>query len=260
MSSSFIFKWVEYRENLIILKPKLIEVDDLPFHGFRSIYQLNEDGRLWVEQNGLKGFGQTKLPVWSPYLFADFDDNKEGAIQFFEYLKENGIEFYLYDSGNRSYHFHILREIEPSYLVPYTDKMFLKRLSYGADLGIYSTLHPFRLEGTIHSKTGRRKECLYFNKGKALSLTLEVPKEVIESGRSTCSSSIFEDEYLQGLTLGCQDGTRHNNILQIGKTLKQYGMSSSFIEEWVIHSNKLNSPPLEEDELSNLIRWINDKE
>ena len=248
------FKYVEYRKQLIIKKPLIVEVSKIPGIGYRSMYQVNSLGKDHIEHNGLRNFKDTRLPVWSNELFVDFDHSLTEAKDLFIKLEKQQVQFKVFFSGGKGWHFHIKRDIEPSMHVPHSDKEFVKVLAPGADLKIYTHLHPFRLEGTVHEKTGYKKVLKYEKAGKPLNVELKVHE--VNFHKITSEGSVFNDFEIMSLTNGINEGSRNHAMFKLAKLLLERGESLDFIEGWVRNVNVLNTPPLEEYELDNLLRGI----
>ena len=250
------FKYVEYNKDVIYRNSfKILELRALNgLQGFRSVYQINSEGKQWIEDNkGVAGFGQTGLPVWSDFLFVEFDDDLKSSKELFYKLKEDGIGFELYESGNRSYHFHILRDIEPHSNVPYTDKLFATELAPKCDQSLYKHLQPWRLEGTIHKKTGKPKKLLRFYKGIPYELELkEKPKREVIGGPD---SFVFDDQYiLADSVMGGAEGERNLLLSRLAARLISYGVPNDVIEWWVRTVNLRNDPPEEDERVEAILR------
>ena len=105
----------------------------------------------------IKGFAATKPVCHSDVVLLDFDDCKDEARKFYTFIKERGYTFRVYDSGNRSIHFHIKRDYIASSLLPKMDKAWVSKYAPKADLSLYSSMHFYRLPNTVHSETGKKK-------------------------------------------------------------------------------------------------------
>lgn len=247
--------WVEHRIKFKIDKPNIINIWNIPNSGFRSMYQVDNLGKEWIEKNGLRGFNKSGNKVWSNLLFIDFDNNKQKAKDLFNKLKKEGIGFKLYFSGSKGFHFHVEREIEPSIYVPNSDKVFVKNISIGADISIYSHLHPFRIAGTLHEKTGKLKKLLYENKGKKYKINI-IKSQEKNKYYSIPEISIFLDETIMSFSLGFKEGKRNYSMCFLGKLLKERGESVEFIQQWILNANLMNNPPLENEEINKIIEWL----
>jgi len=153
---------------------KLVRLEDVGnYTGFRSVYAYSADTAALIEDEqstrSLRG-----VPVYSDTVFVDFDDTD--SSDFKARLIAAGLAFDVFDSGNRSVHYHVKYEPKFGSGVPAAQKAWVADLSNGkADVSFYHTAGQFRLVGTPHSKTGRIKTLTERHTGKALSL---VEKEV----------------------------------------------------------------------------------
>jgi len=256
------FCYVEYRKLPFRgkdEKPLLVKLDDpiLKTGGFRSVYQVNEEGKKWIEERGsVGGFGDSGIPIWSPQLFVDFDDCYEDAEYLRGLLLHDGISFQMYDSGNRSIHFHIDREIDPSIDVPYSDKEYIKTIVPRADLSLYSHMHPFRLEGTIHEKTTKPKVLIDSFGGISLRIPNLCKPDYSILKSKAAQVSIFEDPLIMGLSRGFREGQRYKNTLVLAYKLKERGETPGMVKGWVHNVNMLSFPPLPEERLNRIFRSV----
>lgn len=251
------FKYVEYNEDYTKRKSfKIVPVDKLAsLQGFRSIYRVDEAGKEWMLKNGISGFGTTGLPVWNDEMYIEFDNNKEASKALFNKLKEMRVGFELYTSGGRSYHFHIQREIEPNSNVPYTDKTFAEKIAPESDLSIYKHLQPWRLEGTLHQKTGKPKKLLRKLDGNPIVLNIIEKPQANLVGDS--DEAIFDDELVMSIsTLGANEGERNTLLSMLVRKLMSYNTPPEVIEWWVRAVNRRSNPPESESKVNAILRCI----
>lgn len=192
--------------------------------GFRTIAK-------WTEQAcglALAAGTVTALrdsPCTIDTLYVDFDDNEKDAMVMRSWLKEEGFLYEMWSSGGRSQHFHI--PILPLHSVnaPSSTKSFMHNncnaLCYDSSIYHYAAL--FRLPGTIHAKTGKKKELLEMGSGSdLLKIDLTEPKRF---------DSVFivdVDEYTVTMN-------RYLNLLQncptVGnRSVMLWSMSRAFFE------------------------------
>lgn len=138
--------------------------------GFRSVFGF--------ETQPISSKGLAQYPVYSDTLFVDFDDGLEspGYLKLITILTYNEFNFKSYASGSKGVHVHV--QIEPMYglAVPYSQKVFMQGLDVGCDLSIYRPSSLIRLPGTVHDKTGKRKEQI--NEGQGIDLLRIEQKEL----------------------------------------------------------------------------------
>lgn len=148
--------------------------------GFRSVYCFRTKERDEVLQQGHLRRLQ-HLPVVAVELLVDFDDEPLQAQLFQEYLQDHGYTFNMYDSGNRSKHFHVMTTWHEGAWVPYAQREWVRSHAPGADLTIYRQAGLFRLPGTWHEKrAGYRKKLLISVAGRPLDVPrIETPVRAV---------------------------------------------------------------------------------
>lgn len=235
--------------------PSFVPLADLPKEGFQSIYAVTAETAAAIKQAGTtKGF---KGVVWSERLWIDFDD-KDAAGRAETKLKEMNYEYNCYTTGNRGLHFGILRDNSPSHLLPALDKAWVKEHFPEADLSIYTHLHPFRIPGTKHEKTGRPKELLYGRGRGALVLPPLRKEEIqIDTVGQGGGKSVFDCFFVMANTIPVEAGQRHQTMVKLIYALKndaQAPMEAALW--WLLEWNKMLSEPKEHHELEKAIRSV----
>src|ERR1700688_4005806 len=98
------------------------EIADKTLTGFTSLYSVSEFDAKAIEQTGTAaGF---KGVVWSERLWIDTDDEVTAKLVE-KRLKEIGLTYDYYTTGNRGAHFGILRNTLPCHLLPTRDKKWV---------------------------------------------------------------------------------------------------------------------------------------
>lgn len=134
---------------------------------FGSVYAIREDDAQAIQQAGTTtGF---KGIVWSQRLWVDCDTDESSQYSK-SILKEKGLDHVVYTTGNRGCHIGILRDTQPSHLLPLQDKQWVMDNLPGADLSLYWHLHLLRLPGVLHEKTGLPKLQIGAVYGSSLTL------------------------------------------------------------------------------------------
>jgi hypothetical protein len=230
-------------------------LDKAVVQGFASLYQVTEETAKAIEQAGtVKGF---KGIVWAKRLWLDFDD-EDAARRANSRLKEMGYDYVCYTTGNRGLHFGILRHHDPSHLLPLLDKAWVKTNFPEADSSIYTHLHPFRIPGTLHQKTGRAKVLISEQRGRALTLPPLKREEmqIISSGQKQ-GKSVFDCFYVMANTVPIDPGQRHSTLVKLLNALKNdAGVSMDIAMWWVSEWNKMLSEPKDEHEIEKAVRSI----
>jgi hypothetical protein len=137
------------------------------YQGFRSVYAYPSDIKSLIEGTGnMTGLGS--LPVYSDMLFLDFDNIDPADTVM--HLYDEGIGFTIWTSGNRSVHLHVAIEPMLGPHVPYSQRVWVEQHAPGADLSFYHHSGQFRLNGTPHEKTGKRKALISDRPGDLLTI------------------------------------------------------------------------------------------
>lgn len=208
----------------------------VPFHtllgleGFQSVFGVSLDTARDLYRLGSRaGFcGE----VYCDVLLVDFDDVPEQAKAAEELFENDGIAFLKYNSGNRSIHFHVPIVPMTGEGVPFSVRSWVASNLPGADLSFYHHQGMFRLPGTIHLKTGRRKTLLRKFVGARLRIPSVLPKS-IENGVCDVTDGI-EEILMKAVQLILDPptkGNRHTNLWSLGSRLKTAGFTHEFIEE-----------------------------
>ena len=235
--------------------PNFLVLGESDLKGFSSLYQVTAETAAAIEQAGtVKGF---KGVVWSKRLWMDFD-NPDAARRADGKLKEMGYDYISYSTGNRGMHFGILRSNPPSHLLPLLDKTWVKTHFPEADLSIYTHLHPFRIPGTVHEKTGRPKVLIAEHRGSILTLPPLKREEmqIVSTGQRE-GKSVFDCFYVMANTVPVSNGQRHQIMIRLLNALKNdAGVPMDIAMWWTNEWNKMLSEPKEDHEIEKAVRSI----
>lgn len=224
--------------------------------GFASLYAVEEEtAKAIYAETTTKQF---KGVVWSERLWIDFD-SYEAADRAESKLKEMGYDFIAYDTGGRGAHFGILRLTNPSHLLPYKDKAWVKKHFPEADPSIYTHLHPFRLPGTLHAKTGRRKQAVVAVEGKTLILPVYEDQYVVRTHDHYNGSgrSVFDCFRVMSNSHPVPSGERHATLVKLVYALRDDAkVGAGFAFDWAQQVNKQYDEPKAEHELDQIVKSI----
>lgn len=240
-------------------EPYFLHRDEIPNTGFSSLYAVTEEtARGLCEAGHTRGF---KGCVWSERISLDFD-SYEAATRAQLTLEEQGYDYIMYDTGGRGCHIAILRNSEPSHIIPLLDKAWARKAFPECDSSVYSHLHLFRLPGTVHEKTGRPKRKVYEKRGKALVIDrgiLNGRTFYNGNGSGVCDNgrSVFDLYHVMKNVRPVSEGKRHASLVSLCYGLKNAGITEvSVIRSWLYETNKLFTEPKEESEIEQIIRSI----
>lgn len=231
---------------------------NMPNEGFRSLYGVSLETAKAIQQAGTaKWF---KGVVWSERLCLDFD-GYDAAERAERRIRELGYDYMAYDTGGRGGHFELLRNSAPSHLLPQMDKQWAKEHFPECDASIYTHLHPYRLEGTKHEKTGNRKELVSQHRGKYISLAPLTPRTELpaaSSGHYTQGGkSIFDCFRVSANTVPALNGERHHTLVRLCYALRDEAQAPADLALWWLEeTNKMFEEPKEQEALEYIVRSI----
>lgn len=242
--------------------PYFVTNDVLPSkEGFYSLYSITS-----AEVQGIISVGTTKGfkgSVWSERLWIDVD-SYEHAEQVEQHLKRMNYDYVSYDSGGRGAHFGILRTAPPSHVLPSQDRKWVEgNFPKGwCDTSIYTHLHLFRLPGTKHKGTGRRKELVSSQSGTSIILppyekplnNTNVVNNPSNASNSVCS--IFNNFLVMSLTVPAASGARHASLVRLAFALRDSFVSVETAQWWLHETNKMYKEPKDVQEVDKIIRDI----
>ncbi len=249
---------VAYKENYDS-STRILTYKMLPKEGgFISTYCYDIELYNYHRLNGcsVKGFAATKPVCHSDVVLLDFDDCKDEARKFYTFIKERGYTFRVYDSGNRSIHFHIKRDYIASSLLPKMDKAWVSKYAPKADLSLYSSMHFYRLPNTIHSGTGKKKVLIEEVIGN--NTVIDYPEISTETfryeDRLLSPSDLFNDGFITNSIWGFHNGNRDNNMFKLIKRLSEFG-GREFVEVFVRAVNAQSDPPLDNERIEYMLDY-----
>lgn len=165
-------------------------------------------------------------------LFVDFDDAERDAMQFLKWVKDNHFHYEMYDSGGRSQHFHI--PILPIHSVnaPYSTKNFMQtycsNLRYDSSIYQYASL--FRLPGTEHHKTGKKKVLLESGGIDLLEIDIVEPKRFDNLRLDAIDDyHLSMNRYINLLGASPGEGGRSMALWAIAKSFNDCGLDEKTI-------------------------------
>jgi len=201
---------------------RLVPLDEIhEHHGFRSVYAFDEETAEQLREQGTTS-GLCGASVYAEEILVDFDGRDSKAFR--DQLMADGIDFAMYDSGNRSDHYHIRLEPVQGWWVPAAMKEWVKRRAPTADLSFYHPAGMYRLPGTFHwKKPGQMKHLVMSNTGKPVKLDQSLapaPINFVGAGGS-------EEELFSLLSDVKGPGQRSPHIWRIATTAAECGKTQT---------------------------------
>ena len=234
---------------------RFLNVEDLPNAGLRSVYQYSAtDADSMHDLDSFKAFKGT---VYSEELLID-TDTEASSTACEGRLKELGLAFQKFTTGNRGNHYHVKRVSVAGHTLPASDRLYVEREFPGADTSFYHHVGLYRCIGATHAKTGLKKELLYSVEGKLLDLQPSKPAELtVNNAPNTdlSSTSVFLDETLRRLTVPYGHGERHKGLVNISLALHRLKQPFEFALGYLHNVSLMCAEPVEVKDLIRILEW-----
>lgn len=245
----FLWKLIQKDTDFYFFEPQ-----DLPNLGFQSVYAIpDEEADRLVEAGS---YADYKGPVYSgDALYLDCDD-EFSLNRALKVLKDKGLYFEHWDTGNRGGHIKIHRFITAGALsteVPATDRSWVAENTPWVDMKLYTKLHLLRRPGALHEKTLKPKVIKSINSGNALNLSLKA--ETAPKPFAGGMVSVFEGNDIMNLSVPYFEGeARRQRLGRLAIEIFKRGQSFEFTHQWLVNVNLLGAP-IEEEDLFRLVQW-----
>jgi hypothetical protein len=214
---------------------KFVPQDELTtLKGFQSVYGFDENvaSIMSAQKNST---GMKRYEPSSDVLYVDFDDQPDEALKLEEKLLSAGYTYEIYDSGNRSYHFHIPHVYKCSKDLPHTHREVLRVLGVNMDLVDKTLYRPnslFRIAGTFHHKTGKPKILLRRNEGILLDFSvIPTPTYDFENvegiGVYNLTLELFLIQILNCVVSKAATGSRHDLMFKTACNCYDIGLDAN---------------------------------
>lgn len=240
--------------------PLFLADKELPEEGFASLYSVSASDAEAITKAGTcaKYCGV----VGTDTIWIDVDS--EDAVQKVRgKLDELGVDYVWYSTGNRGSHFGVRINYIASHLLPARSKAWVGSTFEGlADLSIYTHLHLFRLPGTRHASTGRKKQLISsMINGRALELPNLARSDVrhykAPAGNPGKDYSVFDCRRVMGNSVPMLNGERHASLVRLAYALRdEAGLEPSIAVWWMLEVNKMFEERKSEEEVENIIRKV----
>lgn len=219
---------------------------------FRSWCAYPEETKKFIEnQKGTRRISH--LPVYMEELLIDFDNDPKASEMCEAWLCLHEIAFAVYESGNRSEHFHIAINPIEGCGVPGVVKDWVLNHFPKADVSYMTHTGLFRQAGLWHEKNpGHRKKLLRKYSGVALDIKYDESKVK----KTVSKKEVDKDEKFRkarrkfrwALRQNVGEGGRRTMLWYLAAMGFDYGLDISEVFELAIKWNeKKCSPPLDPD-------------
>jgi len=160
--------FVEYAPTVKARRGNMLPLDEIEGKtGFRGVYCFSEEIARIIRKSE-RSVGFDSFPVFSNELMLDFDHGIDEAKKAIKFAKDRDLSYSLFFSGAKGYHIEIPTVAKFGRNVPYSQKVLASRLRLECDLSLYRHASLYRLPGTVHDKTGKKKELLETYMGEAI--------------------------------------------------------------------------------------------
>ncbi len=222
--------------------------------GYISVFGFSEgDANIIRARGHSRDFKE--FAVGSKTLIMDFDNGVDSAITVSERLVDLDVRHFVYQSGGKGC--HILADCEEGYSesLPGQHKDLALSLSPDADTSIYRANALIRLPGTVHERTGHRKELLWANPGSKV-LELPAPRELsferpIENSPDALFFLFSQAAFM--LESEVTPGRRHDCIWRMVNDCYRAGLSFSTTVELCLTVNQQFKPPKDEADILRVV-------
>lgn len=271
-----------------------------PVDCFASIFRFKDNFKKHVESTGSVK-GADGFECFSDYLFFDIDDSKEldkaldGTKKLIRHLELNCNlsldHIRVWFSGSKGFHVGIpsvIFGITPSTDLPRIIKTIAFDLAdgMGIDTSIYEKNRLFRMENSIHSKTGLYKipvsiNQLFSSSKEEIKKLANSPKEIdvlpfsemsinpemkriYEKAKEKVGSKNeqathkdnIEKRCIQKLLEGVRESERNQATCRIVDYYRQRGVPKEIVKSIILSWNGSNEPPTDERELEATVESI----
>ncbi len=210
--------------------------------GFRSVYAYDDATKYQIECEKSTA-GLTGVEVYSDQLLLDFDNCD--PVDTLLWLYDEGYTHSVWHSGNRSVHVHVAINPMMGSYVPYSQRVWVQRHVPLADTTFYHYAGQFRLPGTRHEKTGRRKVLKHEHYGKRLEIPRTDKPEVTYSVRGNQAG---KHSFFAHLLRVKGEGERTVYAWHLAKEAQARGMDLGEALHHILWWNHRHAkPPLHED-------------
>lgn len=215
-------------------------------HGFRSVFLFDETAVEEIQAQG-NSKGMQRFTTYSDCIFMDLDGPDPDDIMKFEtHLQALGVNFTVWVSGGKGIHYHIpLSEMYTHHYLPQAVGQWVRDRCgevggiASVDFSLYRSNSLFRLPGTVHQKTRKKKKLLRSSVGSPVVLDIEQLVLKADRERPIREYSLpylgGEQEALMALLTFFSNipvvGTRYQTLWRVAKGLAQGGFSKEFATE-----------------------------
>lgn len=211
--------------------------------GFVSLFGFNQEVVDYISHTGAtRGIG--KFPLYADKLKLDFDNSPEAEKKALNWLREKGIGYILYNTGNRGHHIHI--DIEPMERVglAYYFEAVVKNVFPGADSKIYKPTGVIRLPGTYHAKTGHKMTLIEEYSGKKMRISDHYKLKYVPVKQvGDVDKDMLDFWFTRDLNRDVGEGDRNTHIFNLAATAMRLNIDKDVTIQLIAEWNAKHSHP-----------------
>ncbi len=224
----------EWRETLVRKGPPILSDTATGNAQFRSVYGFPPvTEKLIVAQKHMKNLDGKML--YSDTLLIDID-KQEHVAKAKSLLRELGIGYEVWTTGNRGCHVHIPIQPMVGVNVIYSQKHWLKSVGLWdlIDTTIYRPAGQFRAAGAVHRTTKEIKRRLSVQQGRLLEIRMLAPPPIVHTDwelEETSPTKLFD--FFMNLLARRDMGGRHMHMYILFKSGQKAGLPREEIEDCI---------------------------
>ena len=231
----------EFAPRVFCRSGNMLPVDEVAKkHGFCSIYAFEEDAaKEIIAQGNSKGLG--RFPVWADKIVLDLDNGEEGLQELTAWCQERELGYRVFSSGSKGFHLEVPHIPVLDKNLPYTHRLLAESTGVPCDPTLYQSGRLYRLEGTIHEKTGKSKQLVEEVEGEnLLEIAIREPPESRFKIRDVEDSELlpfFLSAVANSIGSSPGVGRRHTFLWGMAKDAGRCGLSYETTLELLLTAN-----------------------
>lgn len=238
--------------------PALYEREDA---GYCSLYKFRKDAVDEIRKQK-NSSGLSRFSVYADRLWIDIDRDDVAVARDYAMgvvkprLDEMGLQYSIWESGGKGFHFCIVIEPMEGIDVPYSQMMWVKEQGFECDYSLYQHGRLFSNPGRKHAKTGVRKNCVLRVQGSVLQIPmLPQPKKApAPTGLQQADLARLGLSRLGGIIQDAPlPGMRHSALWSLAGALFEAGMDRSLVLSNLLFVNQFFPSPKPRDEIERAI-------
>lgn len=222
--------------------------------GYTSVFSFEENDAFDIQEAG-HSRGLKQYAVSAKYLIMDFDDGMGSAEKVSNILTDRRVSHWVFSSGGKGAHVYAKCIEVYSVDLPDRHRNLALSLSPACDTSIYRHNSLIRLPGTIHERTGNRKELISVFEGSQELVPIASAEPIIFASLPVSNQDSLYFMFLQMAHAADQEvsaGHRHEVLWRVVADCYRAGLSFPTTVELCLIINAQFKPPKDE----NIVRAV----